>query len=72
MKKSEWFPGSLLPVHVGVYETEPGLDGQPWFQHWNGKFWSIAKRSAWEAESVAGIHSMHQRDQWRGLLIIEK
>lgn len=66
MEKTEWFPGTERPVHVGVYET--WSDGpESWFQFWNGAYWGWSEHSPLEAYNRKEIYSRHQHDQWRGL-----
>lgn len=74
MKLTKWFPADVKPVHVGVYEMEPGDDyvwggskGQ--FQHWNGERWGGYSSSARLAalSNCVNFTSMHQNRRWRGL-----
>jgi len=64
-----WFPGSVKPVHIGVYETDDVLPDDACFQHWNGTFWGLC---SWSAEHAAtrgqarGV-SGFQESNWRGL-----
>lgn len=38
MKRTNWYPPTVLPVHVGVYECEwVGEElGGIWYNYWNG------------------------------------
>lgn len=67
-RKSPWFPASIKPAHVGIYE----MRGR---EHWNCRtalkgarirFWDGAIWRAWEGgpQSVFGGHATHE---WRGL-----
>ncbi len=62
-KVTDWFPASVNPVHVGVYETD--TDGC--FQHWNGKWFGLFSHSPQEAFKERKVKSMFQEDKWRGL-----
>lgn len=66
-KTTPWFPGTVKPVHVGVYETDAYLPGRVLYQHWNGSFFGFAGSTPQEALKCAGSESRFQHDKWRGL-----
>lgn len=46
MKLTPWFPKSIKPVRVGVYQirdpwTQQSI-GKTTFRHWNGRRWGLA------------------------------
>jgi hypothetical protein len=66
MKKqlTPWFPSSIKPVHIGVYETE--IDGVAWskgFSFWNGKCWGNTEDlPEWARDGIG-----NPCKKWRGL-----
>lgn len=72
MKKTEWFPANILPVHRGVYECER-LEYSKYMVkrklHWNGSEWSFhepVREYGIPAGSRAAMF-VHHGDRWRGL-----
>lgn len=63
---TDWFPGEVKPVHVGVYETKP--DDGTTFQHWDGKQWGLCAITPNCALNGIGIASAYQASKWRGLV----
>jgi hypothetical protein len=59
-----WFPSSIKPVHIGVYETD--IDRVSWskgFSFWNGKCWGNTEDlPEWALDDI-GV----QCKKWRGL-----
>jgi len=66
-KLTPWFPESMKPVHVGVYETIRELHGSHFFSKWDGKQWLIDCDKPEQAESKRG-RSAFQGRKWRGVL----
>lgn len=69
MRKTEWFPANVKPVHVGVYETRDELDVH-WFNWWSGTHWGWGVtpdgvlRGGWPKASSGNARC--QRRPWRG------
>ena len=72
-KLTEWYPGHIKPVRVGVYERDygPTENGESIFCHWNGKRWSWGGNSVDDVQRamsvVKEISSGRQSLPWRGL-----
>lgn len=77
MKTTKWIPGSINPVHVGMYEVRNNrlmdrrykgyLTGSK-FRYWNGKRWMCAGPGSvfGDTTSIMGTHDSHE---WRGLKV---
>ncbi len=66
-KKTRWFPGSVKPARVGVYQQKNphGIIG---YQRWDGAFWYCWAPSVdAAARSMCRAANSFQRDPWRGL-----
>ena len=67
MKLTPWFPGTVKPVRVGVYERQYRT-GDFGYCYWSGQIWS------WKATTPAGAlrlqntRSPYQNTPWRGVL----
>jgi hypothetical protein len=70
MKLTLWFPGTVKPVRVGVYQQHCGIGTIIGYQYWNGKKWSSWSSSAKGAILCKQIMAApdHQNDPWRGVL----
>lgn len=70
-KLTPWFPPSVRPVHAGIYETRwanpKRRTSYPLYQHWDGLVWSGWSSNVDMAERNAGLVSVRQEPQWRGL-----
>lgn len=57
LEKTDWFPGTVNPVHIGEYEVR--TEGRTWSQYidWNGTDWG----TDWENKPIVV-------DMWRGLV----
>lgn len=66
-KLTEWFPGDVKPVHVGVYIRKGELRGRI-FSRWNGKCWVEGGLTFDEAGSKVR-ESYWQFLVWRGLAV---
>lgn len=64
MERTDWFPGSCRPVHIGFYERDyEELDHQPaavYRDYWDGNFWRYGPENT--------IMSNQSRN-WRGLIL---
>jgi len=70
MKLTEWYPGDVKPVRVGVYQQrDGGLGLTIGYQFWSGKFWSSWAETAESAERGNRFlaSDRHQNDPWRGV-----
>jgi hypothetical protein len=59
-KMTTWFPSTIKPVHVGVYETS--LNGYEGYSFWNGKRWCDTAQRPESATKRGGF----QNKKWRG------
>ena len=44
MKLTDWIPGNVKPVRVGVYERlydKDSIAPRIFYNYWNGEFWSV-------------------------------
>lgn len=64
MKKTPWFPGTVKPVHVGVYQRD--YASRVAYCKWDGVFWYWAAPRRKEAQRECG-KSISQTLPWRGL-----
>lgn len=64
LKKTDWFPGDVKPVHVGMYERQypDGFDKSDARDFWNGKKWCYGYHGL-PTLAVA----VNQSRPWRGL-----
>lgn len=70
MKKTDWFPADVKPVHVGVYRVVKSF-GECW-AYWNGKRWSHGfLETTLYASDVQTMKTSYRWaypvKQWRGL-----
>ena len=65
MKLTQWFPGDVKPVHIGVYERR--LTKYLYYSRWDGEKWYYLRDTVDEAASQI-IDSAHQNLPWRGVL----
>lgn len=69
MKKlTPWFPATVKPVHVGMYETRRktfNFVPRPLYLrlYWNGEYWSYPHYSRYSN----ALATMRGDDKWRGL-----
>lgn len=63
LKLSQWHDGSVLPVHVGVYESI----GKGWYRLFDGKFWRNGDETI-ELALQDKSHSPFQNEKWRGIV----
>lgn len=62
---TDWFPGSVRPVHLGVYQRDENEN--TCFSYWDGNNWGWNKRTPKDALKFSLWHSNHQCLPWRGL-----
>lgn len=67
MKKTAWYPASLKPVHIGVYETDLGSAFSRFgFSYWDGNHWSNQYGLPETAEKYCDSPGAQDKC-WRGL-----
>lgn len=71
-KKTEWYPGSVKPARVGVYECQDSTGKEPYYCFWNGEFWSAGEDTPLEAMAFARklpsvMGYCQDKVPWRGL-----
>jgi len=69
-KLTPWYPASVKPVRVGVYEkdADPHMrGGDKHYQYWNGSEWGSYDTSISRADQHGDVRSRHQNIGWRGL-----
>jgi hypothetical protein len=59
MKKTEWFPADVKPVHQGWYDSYKYRAHFHCRRYWNGRWWSN--------EGDAESRNVFQKMCWRGL-----
>lgn len=62
LKLTDWFPGDVKPVRVGVYQTNSHR-----FQYWNGQWWGFFMPNPEAALKFRSSKSASQARRWRGL-----
>ena len=67
MKLTPWFPGTVKPVRVGVYEREYRCSRRI-YNYWNGKTWSGPSPVPKGAEIFKPFYSPYQDLPWRGVM----
>jgi len=66
MKKTEWYPANIKPIHKGVYETRASEDeGGDCFNYWNGACWLTT--ICIPSQPFTHDASCIQDIEWRGL-----
>lgn len=72
MNLTDWFPGSVKPVHEGVYPRQYNYGKTPSVQYcyWNGRAWSMGEHTVEAAagNEIAFMLSPRQSLPWRGVL----
>lgn len=67
MRKTPWYPGTVEPVHRGLYERK--FSGGITFYMWDGKTWMF---QLGQRKNRVWVRSMYQleteRILWRGVL----
>ena len=71
MKRTNWYPPTMLPVRVGVYECEwvRGKFGGIWFNYWNGTSFLLGSQVAQFAAYTEGRKRLpfDRLKRWRGV-----
>jgi hypothetical protein len=71
MKKTEWFPANIYPVHVGFYETSRNHVAKEaegiHKLYWNGEKWQYAYDCGECFKGERAIMYASDGDKWRGL-----
>lgn len=65
MKLTDWFPGDIKPIRVGIYERRYSESIN--FSKWNGEYWSFGYYSVDLANERGHYLSQYQNLPWRGL-----
>ncbi len=68
MKLTQWFPGDVKPVHVGVYERRLKFRAGVYYSQWDGEKWLRLHWTVEGAAALAGALSVYQSLPWRGVL----
>ena len=68
MKLTQWFPGDVKPVHVGVYERRLKFKTGVYYSQWDGEKWLRLHLTVEDAAASAGALSVYQNLPWRGVL----
>ena len=66
MKLTPWFPGTVKPVRVGVYERDYDTP-LPHYCYWNGKWWCRLSFDPDDAMNQKGVKSVYETLPWRGV-----
>lgn len=66
---TEWFDGSVDPVHPGIYERRPIIADGRRFAYWTGSHWKLWAFTIQDAAHHFGIESGVANRQWRGLAV---
>jgi hypothetical protein len=75
MKLTEWFPPTVKPAHIGVYQTltkselKAGPPFPEWYQYWDGSSWGSSAPFVGEA-ALRGyrVSSVLQYVYFRGVI----
>jgi hypothetical protein len=67
VKKTEWFPADVKPVHDGLYETRvDGSETSVW-SCWRGYWTAASEDKDWVMQKAEiDQRSFWQRREWRG------
>lgn len=74
-KLTKWFPPSVLPARIGVYEADwpqdVGTSKERWFAYWDGFCWGFMRL---DKKSAVAVYKDRPGDRhragslsWRGL-----
>ena len=66
MKLTQWFPGYVKPVHVGVYERRLRFKTDVYYSRWDGEKWCTLCDTVDEAAHKI-FDSAYQNLPWRGV-----
>lgn len=65
MKLTEWFPGDVKPVRVGVYERNALFYLN--YSYWDGSVWGQLRGTPTDAWLDRRKASLWQNFEWRGV-----
>jgi len=66
MKLTPWFPGTVKPVRVGVYQRDYGKHGGTVYCYFDGIMWHVTSAELRFTSKAA--RSLSQYMPWRGVL----
>lgn len=66
-ERTGWYPASIKPVRVGVYQRDMQDSGNGEYSFWDGESWGGWGNSIEIAARNAGSKSSVQDANWRGL-----
>ena len=66
MKLTQWFPGDVKPVHVGVYERRLKFKTNVYYSRWDGENWLFMCGTVDKAAHQI-FDSGYQSLPWRGV-----
>lgn len=67
---TDWFPGTVKPVHAGFYERDYTIKGLPKIfpiDYWDGEFWLAAYEGLTPSLAKSRPRCGYQELPWRGL-----
>lgn len=68
MKLTPWFPASVKPARVGVYEKRTSGHHATQWAGWDGRVWNVLCLTPEEAAAEMDGHpTCFPDDEWRGL-----
>jgi hypothetical protein len=65
-KLTPWFPITINPVRIGVYDTKHNATG-PGFAYWNGEYWAPSCDTVRHAMLLSDKRAGFQNKVWRGV-----
>ena len=68
MKLAPWFPGTVKPVHIGVYERDYNPSNPRAYCYWDGTSWFTWRSTPKDAFTCRSAPSRWQNLPWRGVL----
>lgn len=68
MKTTDWYPGYVKPVRVGVYGVKSKRFGFILYKYWNGSKWAVYGVTIDQAmKNRRKLKDSHQDWKWRGV-----
>lgn len=66
-KLTPWFPETVDPARVGIYEVEDERWEAPNYRYWSGRGWSCTySQPSWRAAAEGDVYRAGY-SRWRGL-----